>query len=328
VEHACIVSIVTVIGRGCAVEDIDLVEALRTLHRNSAGLGYDIELVIANNGATQESLDAMRQLASELPNLHFYTLQKPVDYAVARLASLEAAVGDWIAFVDLGVDPSEMLGPLLREAFQGNDVVFAGNRTSTTERSFAERLLSPVYHRLFAFFHGFDLQQGAPAFRLISRNVANAISQNDFPLVALDLIPAHGGYPTRTLEYSGEISKGRISPLPEKFRERWRALIGISGAPLRFANLVCAFGAVANLAYSCYVILIYIFKPDVAPGWTTLSLQAAGMFFLISVVLWLLSEYLLLMFDRAARRNVYRIASEFSSNVQTRRARLNVDVER
>lgn len=326
-EHACIVSVVTVVGRGCGVPDDSLVEALQALHLASTSLGSDFELVVVNNGAPVSSLAALRTFTSKRINTHVYTLQQPVDYVVARLAGLENALGDWIAFVELGIDPPEMLGTLLQAAFDGHDVVFARNETKAEEHSIGERLLSPLYHRLFGFFHGFDLQHEAPAFRLISRTVANAVAQNDFPLVALDLIPAQGGYRTQMLEHRYDRPTNRDAPLPEKVRERWRAIIGISGTPLRFANLICAFGAFANLVYSAYVIFIYLFKSDVAPGWTTLSLQVSGMFFLISLVLWLLSEYLLLMFDHAARRNVYRIAGEFSSNIQTRHARLNVEVE-
>lgn len=326
-EHACIVSVVTVVGRGCGVPEASHCKSLQELHRASSALHSDFELVVIVNGVSISSIMALKTLASELPNTHFYILQKPVDYLVARLAGLENALGDWIAFVDLGIDPPDMLDVLLKSAFEGHDVIFANNKTRVKERSIGHMLLSPIYHRFFAFFHGFDLQQKAPTFRLFSRAVANAITQDDFPLLALDLLPANGGYRTRTIEYSHDHTTDRGAPLPEKIRERWRTIIGIGGAPLRFANLICAFGAMVNLVYSCYVIFVYLFKPDVVPGWTTLSLQVSGMFFLISLVLWLLSEYLLLMFDHAARRNVYRIADEFSSNVQTRHIRLNVEVD-
>ena len=52
------------------------------------------------------------------------------------------------------------------------------------------------------------------------------------------------------------------------------------------------FGSLSNLLYSLYVVLILIFKSDVAPGWVTLSLQQSGMFFLISLVLLIISEHI------------------------------------
>lgn len=39
------------------------------------------------------------------------------------------------------------------------------------------------------------------------------------------------------------------------------------------------FGATANLLYSIYIMLIALFKHDIAPGWVSMSLQQSGMFF-------------------------------------------------
>ena len=97
--------------------------------------------------------------------------------------------------------------------------------------------------------------------------------------------------------------------------------------PLRLANLFCALGALAAVLSSVYVIVVYLFKDDVMPGWTTVSLLLSAMFFLFSIVLWLLSEYMVMLLDDGARRPQYEIAEEFCSTVQTHRDQLNVEVQ-
>ena len=84
------------------------------------------------------------------------------------------------------------------------------------------------------------------------------------------------------------------------------------------------FGAGANVLYSAYVIGIALLKADVAPGWTTLSLQQSGMFLLISLVLLVLGEYLLSVTALAAARPAYHVAREFASVRMTRQERLNL----
>lgn len=64
---------------------------------------------------------------------------------------------------------------------------------------------------------------------------------------------------------------------------------------VRLVTTLSLFGALSNLIYSAYVISIALLKADVAPGWVTLSLQQSGMFFLISLVLLVLGEYILQM---------------------------------
>jgi hypothetical protein len=86
-------------------------------------------------------------------------------------------------------------------------------------------------------------------------------------------------------------------------------------------------GAFASLAYSIYVVLIWAFKEDVATGWVSLALQQSGMFFLISLVLLVLSEYVLEISRKANSGPAYYIADEFTSAKLTRKERLNVEVD-
>jgi len=102
-------------------------------------------------------------------------------------------------------------------------------------------------------------------------------------------------------------------------------LVSTTRAPLRMVTTLSMFGAFANLAYSGYVIAIWAFKKDVAPGWVTLSLQQSGMFFLISVVLLVLGEYILHMSSVTNDGPLYHVGQEFTSAKVTRREKLNVE---
>ena len=74
-----------------------------------------------------------------------------------------------------------------------------------------------------------------------------------------------------------------------------------------------------------YVLAIGIFKTDVAPGWVSMSLQQSGMFFLISLVLLVLGEYILHMANLSNEGPLYHVGQEFTSAHITRRERLNIE---
>lgn len=74
-------------------------------------------------------------------------------------------------------------------------------------------------------------------------------------------------------------------------------------------------GAFLNLAYAVYVLVIYFFKPDVAAGWTTLSLQQSGMFFFVCLILTVLSEYVGTILSEVRSRPLYFVAQEANSSV-------------
>ena len=65
-------------------------------------------------------------------------------------------------------------------------------------------------------------------------------------------------------------------------------------------------------------------KTDVAEGWVSLSLQSAGMFFLICLILAMLAEYLFSLLGNAIGYPIYQISSESTSSVTERRVDLSV----
>ena len=73
------------------------------------------------------------------------------------------------------------------------------------------------------------------------------------------------------------------------------------------------------------VIAVAILKTDVAPGWVTLSLQQSGMFFLLSLVLLVLGEYILHMVNLSNEGPLYHVGQEFTSVHMTRREKLNIE---
>jgi hypothetical protein len=94
---------------------------------------------------------------------------------------------------------------------------------------------------------------------------------------------------------------------------------------MRLVTTLSLFGAAANVVYSIYVVLIGIFVSDVAPGWISLSLQQSGMFFLISLVLLVLGEYILHMASLSNEGPHYHVGQEFTSARITRREKLNIE---
>ena len=61
--------------------------------------------------------------------------------------------------------------------------------------------------------------------------------------------------------------------------------------------------------------VIFLIKPNVAQGWTTLSLQLSGMFFFVCLILAVLSEYVGTILGEVRSRPLYFIAQEANSSV-------------
>jgi glycosyltransferase involved in cell wall biosynthesis len=286
----------------------------------------DYELIIIDNASDDDSVSVLKNLTGENghPNLQVYALTKEVDADIASWVGLENALGDFVAVIDPLVDDVGFLPEMLDKAVSGADVVFANNEQKPAQ-SFAYRNAYTVFNRLYKWFSDINLAQEAGQYRVLSRKVVNFILQHPQPAITYRHLPAIGGFARANLNYSAAPKVSHPKHLWESIDRGMRLLVSTTRAPMRLVTSLSLFGAIANVVYSIYVVSIGFFKTDVAPGWISLSLQQSGMFFLISLVLLVLGEYILHMASLSNEGPRYHVGQEFTSARMTRRERLNIE---
>lgn len=303
----------------------DLREQLGALGAKLSGMVDSHELVVVDNASADASVAELESLTGEagLADLQIYALNKQVERDAAAWVGVEHALGDYVAVLDLARDDVGFLGEMLQEAASGAEVVFAHNRRR--ERlPLAYRLAQTAFYRLYAAFNGVHLAREAPPYRLLSKRVVNFILQHPQPSLTYRHLPATGGFATTHLRYDAPRTPGEQPRLAEGFDRGVRLLVSTTRAPLRLVTFLCAFGALSNLVYSAYVVAVALFKPDVAPGWTSTSLQQSGMFFLLSLVLLVLGEYIMHVAALSGEGPEAYVKAEFTSTHIRQRERLNV----
>ena len=291
-----------------------------------SNLVSDVEVIIVDNASGDDSVAVLKRMTAEdgLPNLQIYVLTKEVDSDTASWVGLESALGDFVAIFDPTVDSINFLPNLLECALSGADVVFAKNANRPQE-SFAYRTCFAMFNKIYQLFNGVNLANDAPSYRVLSKRVVNFILQHPIPSMTYRHLPATGGFTKINLGYSAKSHYSQSKRLGESIDRGIRLLVSTTRGPMRFVTVLSLFGAFANFFYSFYVIAIALLKEDVAPGWVTLSLQLSGMFLLISLVLWMLGEYILQLASLTNEGPMYHVAQEFTSATMTRRQKLNVD---
>ena len=286
----------------------------------------DYELIVVDNASEDESILVLKNLTGEnrLPNLQVYALTKEIDVDAACWVGLENSLGDFVTVIDPLLDDIAFLPEMLDKAVSGADVVFAKNEQQLNQ-SFVYRSASLLFNVLYKFFSGINLAKEAPQYRLLSKRVVNFILQHPQPALSYRHLPATSGFARVNLSYSATPKTVHKKRLGESIERAIRLLVSTTHAPMRLVTWLSLFGAVANLLYSLYVVGIGLFKADVAPGWISLSLQQSGMFFLISLVLLVLGEYILHMASLSNEGPLYHVGQEFTSARLTRREKLNVE---
>ncbi|QEU05642.1 glycosyltransferase [Pseudomonas oryzihabitans] len=286
----------------------------------------DYELIIVDNSSDDESINVLKSLTTQsgYPNVQVYALTKEVDNDTACWVGLENALGDFVAVIDPLVDDIRFLPEMLDKAITGIDAVFANNRQKARQ-SIPYRIAYTAFNFLYKSFSGINLANEAPQYRLLSKRIVNFILQHSQPAISYRHLPVTGGFSRTNLHYSALPLETHTKRLGERIDRGVRLLVSTTQIPMRLVTLLSFFSAGSNLIYCVYVLAVGIFKTDVAPGWISLSLQQSGMFFLISLVLLVLGEYVLNMTYLSNEEPKYHIGQEFTSARMTRREKLNVE---
>jgi glycosyltransferase involved in cell wall biosynthesis len=278
----------------------------------------NFEIILVDDGSLDETPRLLSVLISEVPCLRILSLSRGFGRETAILAGLESSIGDYAVVIVPEKDPLNLVPELVQRCRDGADVLVGIDNRRKDDGSI-RRLLSHVFHWYCRRFMRMQLEGNAD-YRVLSRTAINALLQIKGRVRQLRYLTPLIGFKTERFEYTPISRSGRLmrSPLGDDIRSALGLIFASSIHPLRFASLLGLAASGINLLYLIYVVAIYLFKPHVAEGWTTLSLQQGGMFFLIFVILTLLSEYVSVVLKESHVRPTYFVARESQSNIVLR----------
>jgi hypothetical protein len=286
----------------------------------------DFELILVDNASENVPPGWFEALVSAegLPNIQVYRLIHSVDYDIAAWVGVENSIGDFVLVFNPFLDSLSILPAALDEAAKGRELVLIRNAAPAAQNG-VERLLAEMFRKTFNWLSELDLREDAASYRLMSKRIVAYLLQQPRPALRYRTLPAAAGFSRATLTYSNPRPAGGRRSLWRRMREAMRLVLANTFAPIRIMSVTALAGAALNVLYSVYVLVIALLKPDVAPGWVTLSLQQSGMFFLLSAMIFILSEYLMHTLKWMMGGPQYFVASEMTSAVLTRHKKLNVE---
>lgn len=284
------------------------------------------EVIIVDDASTDETAAIVEAVQKKHPNITLFCLPKTYDQSIATIAGLDHAIGDIVITLDPNLDQPEIILDLAREAAKGADIVYALPRDRAESKGLYN-LLVKVFIKTLARLNRIDLPSAVSSARLFNRSVLNFILKAADRHRILAVAPALSGFRYATIVYDRESPAGRHGhrlARRQALSKAYNLIFAISPRPLRFVTLMTLGICGMTILYAGYAILYWLFSDDVAPGWTSLSLQISGLFFLISLVLSVMSEYLQQILESTERRPLYFVARRNYSDVIAYAHDLNV----
>jgi len=271
------------------------------------------EIILINSYFQQDLSEKIGILLQQYPGIRLINLSGNFSPEIAISSGLDTAIGDFVVILSPGYDPPELIPNLIELCQEGNDIL-----TGVRPNRFGEPLWLRITAHLFYWccqkLFNIPLTKNATEFKVLSRQVVNAITRVPDNYCYLRLLGTYVGYRNKTFIYN-PLKRGKTRNIRELISLGLKIIFMNSTNPLRLASYLSLTASLFNLLYMFYIVLVYLLKPKIAEGWITISMQNAVMFFLISLILAILSEYIGLLIVKSRGWANYYIVEEKNSSV-------------
>ena len=138
---------------------------------------YNLEIVLVNDGSSDNTLSIMHQLHNEHPNIvTIVNLSRNFGLEGAIKAGLSIAKGDIVVVMDADLqDPPSIIPSMIKKYEEGCDIVVAKRKKRASD-SYFKRISALSFYRLLNSMSGkVAIEDNAANFRLLSRNALDKL---------------------------------------------------------------------------------------------------------------------------------------------------------
>ncbi|MCM8811747.1 MAG: glycosyltransferase family 2 protein [Candidatus Omnitrophica bacterium] len=289
----------------------ELVDRVRSA---CGGLGMPYEIIVVNDGSTDETLPRLVELSRSVPELRVIQLSRRFGHMPALSAGLRAAKGDAVIVMDGDLqDPPELIPQFYAQWRAGSEIVY-GLRTTRRE-PFLTRKMIALFYWLLDNLSEVPIPKQVGTFCLLDRRIADTINAMPERERYFAGLRAWAGGTTSFVRYERQpraSGPSRVG-MGGMFRLARIALVSFSKAPLRYASLLSILYGLALFVIGSYAILTRIFTDLAIPGWATTTALLGMTGFIQGILLAIIAEYIAVIFDELKKRPLFLVQQEFAN---------------
>jgi glycosyltransferase involved in cell wall biosynthesis len=270
-----------------------------------------VEIIIVDDGSGDGTRNAVLFLKSRWPMLRYVRFSRNFGKEAALSAGLRVARGDAVITMDAdGQHPPALLRTFLARWRAGAEVV-CGVQTARAE-TLPKRLAKRLYYRVMETGSSIVIPPDAGDFRLLSRNVVDAINAMPERKRYMKGLYAWVGFRTEMIPFA---AAPRVAGTT---KYGWMQLfkLGLTGvtaftiAPLRIVSILGFFISASSFLFAIYLLLEFFLDGNQLPGWATLAVGMTFFSGLQLLALGFIAEYIAGMYEELKQRPLYIIAED------------------
>jgi dolichol-phosphate mannosyltransferase len=274
-------------------EAASLEELHRRLRAVMESLGGTFEIVFVDDGSSDGTVDALRQLHRRDPHVRAVILSRNFGHQRAVTSGLAYALGQAVIVMDGDLqDPPEVIPRLVAKWRAGHEVVYAVRRYRP--EGVLRRAAYKGFYRVLARIADIDIPLDTGDFSLIDRRVVDVMNQMPERNRFVRGLRAWVGFRQTGIEYDREARKAGASKYsPTKLVAlALDGLVSYSYAPLRLVSQLGIVTWFCSLIGLAYLIVGRLVGSNIPAGWTSLIVTILFLGGIQLLALGILGEYL------------------------------------
>lgn len=267
------------------------------------------ELICINDGSRDMTFTALEAAKKLYPAITIIDFTRNFGKEAALTAGLEFAAGDAVIIMDTDLQhPPELIPEFIRKWRAGVPVVLAKRNSRSTERALY-RFLTETFYRLHNIISDIKIPSNTGDFRLIDRQVCEALKRLPESRRFMKGLFAWVGYEYEDVEY--EVAPRACGRTSFNKWKSWNfALEGITSfsmVPLRLWTYAGLLVTAGGLFYASWIIMrAFLFGVD-TPGYATLLTTVVLFGGLQLIGIGVLGEYIGRIYIETKNRPIYLV---------------------
>lgn len=137
---------------------------------------YELELLLINDGSKDKTLEEIRELSKKDERVRYVSFSRNFGKEAAMYAGLKESTGDYIAIMDADLqDPPKLLLEMVEILEKGEYDCVGTRRVSRKGEPKIRSLFARLFYKIMKKISRMDIVDGARDFRLMTRQMTNAI---------------------------------------------------------------------------------------------------------------------------------------------------------
>lgn len=284
-----------------------LVELVERIEKTLSQLNKAYEIILVDDGSSDESWHYIEQLAHRLPLLKALRLSRNFGQHHAITAGVDIAAGEWVVIIDADLEePPEAILHLLEEAQRTQSEIILARRQQR-QHSWLKQLSSRIFYRLLRWLSGYPYDPLVANFGLYHCSVIQAIRCMREPIRFFPALVQWVGFQSGYIDitHTQRPGKGSSYSWHKRLRLAVDLLLTHSARPMELvvqAGFLCA-----TMAFLLSIVMLvrYYMGYIVVLGYTSLIISIWFIGGLLMIGIGMLGLYLSKVFISVQQRPLY-----------------------